>query len=360
MERELNGKIVDLGAKLEELRRSSVAFEEQLQSAIARQSNSNKARSAMNLQQKLRVDADAYDKDLEQLERQKQSEIASLAAETEQKRRMSVGEIKKLQVEEDIIATHTNIAQLTEEERKRRLSMSHEAPHSKLDHTVVLEELKQEKGRRSSRMEKQPSLKFNSANMTKSLQKPKGSSQSNAKAKGHAFTEKLDAEALEFFNELTQKPFSEQAIAFLNAYWEEVGDQAEFIFTVAWETIKYADMHTKGVQYVHMYNEGNDLDFNVGLYFYEKLCKKVLEDKEGAQWRDDPQWKASLPTMLTAIVRKQELRDKVDVNFDGRVSFLEYLLYQYNDKTNPGTCLVIAALKCNRFFSRVYATCDEA
>jgi len=43
----------------------------------------------------------------------------------------------------------------------------------------------------------------------------------------------------------------------------------------------------------------------------------------------------SQPFMLTAIVRKQELREKVDVNFDGRISFLEYLLYQYKDVANP-------------------------
>jgi len=40
--------------------------------------------------------------------------------------------------------------------------------------------------------------------------------------------------------------------------------------------------------------------------------------------------------MMTALTRKQELREKVDVNFDGRVSFLEYLLYQYQDSgCNP-------------------------
>ena len=42
-----------------------------------------------------------------------------------------------------------------------------------------------------------------------------------------------------------------------------------------------------------------------------------------------------MPEMLTAIVRKQELREKVDVNFDGRISFLEYLLYQYREFCNP-------------------------
>lgn len=153
--------------------------------------------------------------------------------------------------------------------------------------------------------------------------------------KGKAFTEALSEDALEFFNALTLKPFSEQAIAFLNAYWTEVGDQAEFIFSVAWETIKYADMHTKGVNYIHLYEEGNDLDFNVGLYFYEKLCKKVLQDDEGKRWREDPKFATSMPTMMTAIVRKKELREKVDCNFDGRVSFLEYLLYQYQDEANP-------------------------
>ncbi|CAK9030990.1 Calcium-regulated actin-bundling protein (34 kDa actin-binding protein), partial [Durusdinium trenchii] len=152
---------------------------------------------------------------------------------------------------------------------------------------------------------------------------------------GEAFTEKLSEEALAFFNDLCEKPFQEQAVSFLNAYWTEVGSQAEFIFTVAYDVMKYADMHAKGVQYVHLYNEGNDLDFNIGLYFYEKLCKKVLDDDDGKKWRDDPQWQPSMPAMMTAIKRKIELREKVDVNFDGRVSFLEYLLYQYREFANP-------------------------
>jgi len=153
--------------------------------------------------------------------------------------------------------------------------------------------------------------------------------------KGAAFTEKLSAEALQYFSDLCQKPFSQQGVAFLNAYWPEVGDQAEFIFTCAWEKIKFADMHSKGVQYIHLYDEGNDLEFNIGLYFYEKLCIEVLESPAGRKWRDDPSYAPSMPQMLTALVRKQELREKVDVNFDGRVSFLEYLLYQYREYANP-------------------------
>lgn len=39
--------------------------------------------------------------------------------------------------------------------------------------------------------------------------------------------------------------------------------------------------------------------------------------------RNDPKYKPSMPEMMTALVRKQELREKVDVNFDGRVSALE-------------------------------------
>jgi hypothetical protein len=148
-----------------------------------------------------------------------------------------------------------------------------------------------------------------------------------------SFVEKLDADALAFFNDVCGRPFSQQAVAFLNAYWPEIHDQAEFVFSVAWEVIKYADMHCKGIQLIYKYEEGNDLDFNIGLYFYEKLCK-FLEDSKNAQWTA-PEYAMSQPEMMTALKRKVELREKVDVNFDGRVSFLEYLLYQYQAVANP-------------------------
>jgi len=148
-----------------------------------------------------------------------------------------------------------------------------------------------------------------------------------------SFTEQLSREALTFFNEVCHKPFSQQAVYFLNAYWREVGDQAEFIFTCAWETLKYADMNAKGVHYVHLYDEGTDVDFDIGLYFYEQLVKR-LDDGTYRNFTGD-NYRRSHPTMLTAIERKKELREKVDVNFDGRVSFLEYLLYQYRDVANP-------------------------
>lgn len=91
-------------------------------------------------------------------------------------------------------------------------------------------------------------------------------------------------------------------------------------------------MHNKGISLIYKYDEGHDLDFDIGLYFYEQLCK-FCEEPKNAKWHTG--YPRSQPTMMTAISRKQELRDKVDVNFDGRISFLEYLLYQYKDVANP-------------------------
>lgn len=148
---------------------------------------------------------------------------------------------------------------------------------------------------------------------------------------GASFTEKLDAEALAFFNEVTHRPFAQQAVAFLNAYWAEVHNEAEFIYTVAWEVMKYADMHAKGISLIYKYDEGFELDFDIGLYFYEQL-NKFVDDAKNAKWKA---YTRSQPEMLTSLKRKQELRDKVDVNFDGKVGMLEYLLYQYKDVANP-------------------------
>lgn len=146
-----------------------------------------------------------------------------------------------------------------------------------------------------------------------------------------AFAAALDEDGLAYFNKVAESPFADQAVAFLNAYWGEVASQAEFIFTVAYEVIKAADMDAKGCQLVHHYAEGNDLEFDVGLRFYEMLCKFVEDHPE---WAGE-EYAISQPEMLTALKRKQELRDKVDVNFDNRISMLEYLLYQYKDVANP-------------------------
>jgi len=154
----------------------------------------------------------------------------------------------------------------------------------------------------------------------------------NKKKSGPSFTEKLDAASLTFFTEVANRPFAQQAVAFLNAYWTEAQTEAEFIYSVAWDTVKYADMHNKGISLIYKYDEGHDVDFDIGLYFYEQLCK-FCEDPKNSKYRE--QYPRSIPNMMTAIKRKQELRDEVDVNFDGRISFLEYLLYQYKDVANP-------------------------
>lgn len=148
-------------------------------------------------------------------------------------------------------------------------------------------------------------------------------------SKDTSFKGKLGDEELKFFNGIVCKPFSEQATAFLNAYWPEVGSQADHIFMVGWEFFKSTDMLFKGVEYVHLYDEGVNLDFDAGLKFFESICK--YWDDEKNEFVSDDAFAPSKPVMMTAIKRKKELRDKVDVNFDGRVSFMEYLLYQYQD-----------------------------
>merc|ERR1712087_27631 len=147
-----------------------------------------------------------------------------------------------------------------------------------------------------------------------------------------SFIEKLNAEALEYFNNVASSPFDEQCVAFFNAYWAEVGSQAEYCFSVAWEIMKECDMEAKGISLVHKYSQGGDVDFDIGLRFYECICNH-WEKPQNAKWHE---YELSNPgEIITSIKRKQELRDKVDVNFDGRISMLEYLLYQYKDFANP-------------------------
>ncbi len=50
-------------------------------------------------------------------------------------------------------------------------------------------------------------------------------------------------------------------------------------------------MNAKGIQYVHLYEEGSDLDFDMALYFFEQACKFAAEPQHAffkpiglAQW----------------------------------------------------------------------------
>jgi len=168
------------------------------------------------------------------------------------------------------------------------------------------------------------------------------------KGGGASFTEQMDEKSLAAFTKAAKGPFADQAMFFLDAFWEEYGDQAEVIYCVHYEHMKMADMRIRNIQYIHLYEDGADLDFDMGLYFFEQLCKFMVDgDKTTPACSDGKTWSGkypkAVPTPQTAIVRKKELRDKVDVNFDGRISFLEFLLYQFN--ASPKTLMERAGTK---------------
>jgi len=169
----------------------------------------------------------------------------------------------------------------------------------------------------------------------------------SSKKGGTSFTEKMDEKSLAAFTKAAKGPFSEQAMFFLDAFWEEFGEYADIIFSVHYEHMKMADMRIRNIQYIHLYEDGADLDFDMGLYFFEQLCKFFEGEKTNPQCSDGKTWAGKFPKACpaeqTAIVRKKELRDKVDVNFDGRVSFLEFLLYQFD--ASPKTLMERAVKK---------------
>jgi len=175
------------------------------------------------------------------------------------------------------------------------------------------------------------------------LASPKGKG-----ADGNSFTEQMDEKSLAAFTKAAKGPFSDQAMFFLDAFWEEFGDQAEMIYSVHYEHMKMVDMRTRNIHYIHLYEDGADLDFDMGLYLFEQLCKFLIDgEKTTATCTDGKTWAGKYPKAVpqsqTAIVRKKELRDKVDVNFDGRISFLEFLLYQFN--ASPKTLMERATTK---------------
>lgn len=156
-----------------------------------------------------------------------------------------------------------------------------------------------------------------------------------AKAEGKSFTELLDEKSLEYFNEVCARPFGEQAQFFLNAFWDEFGDHAEAVYSIHWAKVKKVHMDSQGIHYLHEYEEGFDLDFDIGLVLFESVYLHFTNTAEGKT--AGTQYPKAVPNMMTSIARKKELRDKVDVNFDGRVGFLEFLLYQF--QASPKTLM---------------------
>jgi hypothetical protein len=154
-------------------------------------------------------------------------------------------------------------------------------------------------------------------------------------ADGKSFTEMLDEKSLEYFNEVCARPFGAQAEFFLNAFWEEYKDHAEAIYDIHWRICKKVHMDSQGIHYLHEYEEGFDLDFDIGLVLFESIWRYFDDEKNADKKALYP---LAVPEMKTSIKRKKELRDEVDVNFDGRVGFLEYLLYQF--KASPKELMV--------------------
>ena len=156
-----------------------------------------------------------------------------------------------------------------------------------------------------------------------------------------SFTEKLDEKSLQVFNNVSvtlcarvlcsslrlqacKQPCSTQCTFFLNAFWEEHGGQAEFIYSVSNQIFRMADMKARGINFVHLYDEGCDLDLDMGIYLFEQLYKFWNEPSHEwfrgsvglANWAQahasyKGDFKQSAPEMMTSIARKKELREKV-------------------------------------------------
>jgi DNA repair exonuclease SbcCD ATPase subunit len=100
----------------------------------------------------------------------------------------------------------------------------------------------------------------------------------------------------EEFRTFTSKKYSDQAIAFLNAYWDEVNSDKEIIWG---QTHQFIELdHEKG-------KEGRDLDeFNA-----HRFLEKLGETKTVKQMRD-------------------ELKE-IDMDFNKRMALIEYFLWAY-------------------------------
>jgi len=117
-----------------------------------------------------------------------------------------------------------------------------------------------------------------------------------------------DSKLIEQFKEVTSKSHKEQAIYFLNAFWDEHEKDAENVWKWAHKFIdlektKWDVDHKDGKE---AYTQGADVD--------EVLAHKVLE---------------SFGETLTALQLRDVLR-KIDLDSNKRVSVIEYCLYKLN------------------------------
>jgi len=98
------------------------------------------------------------------------------------------------------------------------------------------------------------------------------------------------------FKEFTRKKYSEQTVAFLNAYWDEVNNDRELMWD---QTHQFITLD------IEKGKEGGDLDeFNA-----HRFLEKLGETRTVKQMRD-------------------ELRE-IDMDFNKRMALIEYFLWNY-------------------------------
>jgi len=112
------------------------------------------------------------------------------------------------------------------------------------------------------------------------------------------------------FKEVTSKPHKEQAIYFLNAFWEEHGKDAEDVWKwthkfLELEKGQWDEKHKDEKDKKEAYTPGSDID--------EVLAHKVLE---------------SFGETLTALKLREVLRT-IDLDSNKRVAVIEFCLFKF-------------------------------
>ena len=57
----------------------------------------------------------------------------------------------------------------------------------------------------------------------------------------------------------------------MNAFWDEFRDHAEIIYDLLYSKIRKVEMDSQGIAYLHQYEEGMDLDFDIALVLFESV-----------------------------------------------------------------------------------------
>jgi len=118
-----------------------------------------------------------------------------------------------------------------------------------------------------------------------------------------------DSKLIEQFKEVTSKNFTEQAIYFLDAMWEEVGKSAEDVYNWSHKFIEL-----EKAAWVTDNKDKDKKEYKQGSGLNEVLSHKLLEVY------GEP---------LTAIKFREVLR-KIDLDSDNRLSLIEFALFKLN------------------------------